>query len=471
MRRCSLIRTLAVPVALLVVSGCAHYTPYPLTPADSRAALASRTLSDPALARFIRTQDSTMASAPKRWDLRTLTWAALYFNPQLDVARAGLRVSRAAVITAGGRPEPAVSLGAEDVTHTENPSPWILGFIFDIPIETAGKRGLRIAAARSLSTASSLMLGTEAWKVRERVRSALLRVWAASRGVDLARREVRLREARLRLLEGRLEAGAVSALKVARARSASQEARLRAEDRAGRLSSARVDLAEAVGIPTHALDSVSLDLEVFEARDWPSIRDEPELRRSALLDRTDVQARMAEFRAADAAFRLELAKQYPDLHLGPGFTWEQGERHFVLAPSLLLPILTRNRGPIAEASARRAAAAARFTALQARVLAQLDRAHAAYRSARRYLAVGDSLKRTRHALAARVERAVQVGEDDPIEAVDARLQEVAAEEVLLRARTSAIDALGELEDTFQHPLLGDLAELPVSARDLRERMR
>ena len=62
---------------------------------------------------------------------------------------------------------------------------------------------------------------------------------------------------------------------------------------------------------------------------------------------------------------LELARQYPDLHVGTGYTFDQGQNKWALGLSIDLPLLDQNQGPIAEAEAARDEAAARFVAIQA----------------------------------------------------------------------------------------------------------
>src|SRR6185436_12086335 len=64
----------------------------------------------------------------------------------------------------------------------------------------------------------------------------------------------------------------------------------------------------------------------------------------------------------------------PDIHLNPGYQWDQGENKWQLGVSMELPVLNRNQGPIAEAKAKRDEAAARFLALQSRVISEIDRA-------------------------------------------------------------------------------------------------
>ena len=78
--------------AVLALSGCAtqRYKPAPIVPAVSASRLESRTLSDAGLRSFVEQSlgKSFTSWPPRRWNLQTLSLAALYFNPTLDSARA-----------------------------------------------------------------------------------------------------------------------------------------------------------------------------------------------------------------------------------------------------------------------------------------------------------------------------------------------------------------------------------------------
>src|SRR5262249_54268493 len=145
---------------------------------------------------------------------------------------------------------------------------------------------------------------------------------------------------------------------------------------------ARAALAAAIGTSTAALEAI----EVAYDLDAPPAGLEElggEARRSALLGRSDLLAMLAEYDAAEQDLRLELAKQYPDLHVGPGYEFDQGANKWGLALSLELPVLSQNQGAIDEAVARRAEVAVRFEARQAQVIREVDTADAALRGARR----------------------------------------------------------------------------------------
>src|SRR5438093_1601124 len=89
----------------IALSGCQRFKPEPLSTAGGAAVLDARSLADPHLKEFLeRNLDRELSAWPlARWDFGTLTLAAFYFHPSLDVARAQWNVATAGVVTAGGR--------------------------------------------------------------------------------------------------------------------------------------------------------------------------------------------------------------------------------------------------------------------------------------------------------------------------------------------------------------------------------
>jgi outer membrane protein TolC len=441
-------------LALLAV-GCVHYHPAPISPAGNAARLEGRTLEDPGLRRFVEANlhREVAPFPPETWDLSTLTLAAFYYSPELDVARARWSVAQAGVITAGGRPNPSLSLKPEYVTNTAEDSPWILGFSLDIPVETFGKRGYRVSQARSLSEASRLGIASVAWHVRSRVRSTLLDLWAARSRLVLAGSQVSRQDEVVHLVQRRLEVGEASSLELTREQVRLEGLQVAARDAERQAAEGVARLAGSIGIPAGALEGTEVSFDLFERDSLPHMPSAQELRREALLGRADIRRSLAEYSAVQFALQLEIARQYPDLHLGPGYTWEQGENHYLLGLSLILPILNRNRGPIAEAEARRTEAARRFNALQAGIIAELDSATVAYDAALRGVAAADSLLETHTRTRQQVEAAFRAGELDRLVLVGADLEVGSAELARFEAVARLQQALGALEDAVQRPLL------------------
>jgi cobalt-zinc-cadmium efflux system outer membrane protein len=151
--------TIILIVIAVTLAGCATFRPKPISPEQRAAAFEARALDSSGLREFLRANlgHDVMPWPPKTWDFQKLTLAAFYYHPDLDVARAKWSVAKAGVITAGGRANPSIGFIPEyNVDAAHGISPWKLPFKFDIPVETAGKRGYRIDQAKYLSEAARL---------------------------------------------------------------------------------------------------------------------------------------------------------------------------------------------------------------------------------------------------------------------------------------------------------------------------
>jgi outer membrane protein TolC len=215
---------------------------------------------------------------------------------------------------------------------------------------------------------------------------------------------------------------------------------------------ARVRLATAVGVPVHALDGLDITFPI-DGRAQELDRSAEDLRRDALLKRPDVLAALADYGASQSALQLEIARQYPDLRIGPGYEYDQGlNKWAVVGISLELPVLNRNQGPIAEAEARRTEAAARFTALQASVIDELDRAVANRAAAGEAVERAGSLRAAEQRRLRSTKQAFDAGAIDRLALVGAEVTAIQAEQMDFDARIRLQQAVGDLEAAVQPPL-------------------
>jgi cobalt-zinc-cadmium efflux system outer membrane protein len=79
---------LALGLLVLLAGGCARYHPQPITPEESLEDFEARRLDAPELGAFLSERGVEAVWAPAVWDFETLTRAAFYYSPALDVARA-----------------------------------------------------------------------------------------------------------------------------------------------------------------------------------------------------------------------------------------------------------------------------------------------------------------------------------------------------------------------------------------------
>jgi cobalt-zinc-cadmium efflux system outer membrane protein len=442
-----------------ILVGCAarRYQSAPIVPTESASRLESRNLSDPGLRAFVEEQGGHPVAPwpPKVWDLGTLSLAALYFNPTLEAARARVAEAEAALVTAGARPNPSVSL-APGI-----PSPYLFSLDFAVPIETAGKRRHRVESARNLKDAARFDLGDSAWKVRSGVRVAFLNYLLASRSLDLLCSEEHVRGDQVSILAQRFVVGEIPRPEVDLARIELSKTHLALSTAEGQIAEAKAALAASIGIPVAGLQGLNFSWVDLDSPPNPESLLPQQVQREAVLNRLDVRRSLAQYAATEAALQLEISKQYPDIQIGPGYTYEEKNNFFTLGLSTTLPIFNRNQGPIAEAEARRKEAAAAFLEKQAQVIAGGERALALYVAALRELTEADqSLRKLQDAHLQMMEQAVQLGEEDRLSLTGVQIESSVVARARLEALARAQSALGELEDAVQRPLdPGDLFPL------------
>jgi outer membrane protein TolC len=418
------------------------------------AALTARSLQDEGLRRFLTKNlgREPVAWPLPKWDFESLTLVAFYYQPSLEVARAQWEVARSAVKTAAARPNPTLTVTpGYDTSVSGGTSPWFPAIDLDFLLETARKREYRVAIEQLAAEAARLEVLASAWQVRSELRRAVIEVAVAGHRSELLRQQAGLQGELRALLERRLAAGAVSSSEVSTARLALVKAEAAAADAQRQDPLARGRLAEILGVPLAALDGVALEDPL--ARSVPVFTD-AELagaRRESLRSRSDVLAALARYKATEAALRLEVARQHPDFHVGPGYQYDLGENKWTVALSLELPLFNRNQGPIAEAEARRREAAARFTATQAHVIAEIDGAAAAQAAAAGQVTQLQLVREELRKQAERLQTRLDAGDADRLELQNAKIELAVGESALLEAGAGAVLSAGQLQDALQVP--------------------
>jgi cobalt-zinc-cadmium efflux system outer membrane protein len=362
-------------VTALLGAGCAKYTPQPLSPETSAAAFGHRTLSDSALHVFLATYDSSSTDA---WDMQRLALTAWYFRPELEVSRRTWRTTQAAEVTAGARPPIGVAGG---VSAADNPGPFesrwtvTLGLIFRI--ELGGKRGARIAAAQARSLVAELQARVVAWDIASDVRTAALTVVQGDSSVATWTRRVdrseQIASQVQRLYQSEAAGQSMVDEAVAEARLASRE--LTSAD-AQRIAD-RASLARLMGLPASALDTLTISTAGSIGCALTEQMSLEELRGVALRRRYEMGVALAEYAVAEADLRVQITRQYPDLELVPGYSWDQGLHRWIGALALPNLLRNRNQGPIGEAIARRNQMASGVEAMQQIVLGEVEGAYSA----------------------------------------------------------------------------------------------
>jgi outer membrane protein TolC len=391
----------ALAAVSLIASGCQHLPPQPLDMHGIHTALQERELEVEPVRAYANAL-AAEAGAAEPFDasdglsLREAQAVALWYNPNLRIARIEEAQAQAVTQVSGRWPDPELGISAgkkrtegegtstlalEDRGETLSYSrtkpnldrAWIVAGSLSITVPISG----RIQAQRDLSDTIHEVARLRAieaeWQTLAQVRAAWLR-WSAS--VE----RVKLLDQHLLLLSEFSETSAALAeageLPPSSARLFDIERIHRAADR---------DREEALATETHAaiLEQLGLlpdapvtliphlDAQAQVPAEWADPASHPTLARLR-----------AAYQEAEDRLRLELRKQYPDITFSPTYTDEQDETSLVLGLGFPIPVWNANRQGIAEAAGARDVARAQVEAEYHRLLVQRAQAEAAIRGTR-----------------------------------------------------------------------------------------
>ena len=431
------------------LSACAvsTYQPRPLNPDQSYPSFQDRSVATPGLREFMAAHGQTTWPV-QSWGLKELTLLALYFNPELRVAQAEARVAASQVATASPQAGVTVSPRAEHHSAGAPSSPWSVGIAVEWPLTRASKRSAATEQAVQIAQAAELQAGIIGWKIRHDVRAALHARAAGEQLMQSLSEESEARRHLLQLMERRRDLGLLSGHEAAAARLKLLELEQTRSEAQTRILEATHRLADVTGLPASTVKALALSFtELDEA---PPLPEQPA--REALLNRLDLQRKLMEFAAADAAVKLAVARQSPDISLSPGYLWDQGDNVWSLAANLLIP--SDQSALIAEAVARRELAAQSFLQLQIQVTQETETAADLVQTAREQVEILQRASEQYALKEARLTRQLEAGYADRVEQVGAQIEALTARRSLAQSRDRLQQALGSLEDVVQRPLSG-----------------
>lgn len=418
------VRRTPIIIGCIGLAACRSFQPYTAAPISAVAEperFDARRLDDVELGKLLMLQGAGRLDST--WTPRQLALAAVYFHPALREAAAEVAAARAAEISAGVPPDVSASAEVSRAAHADEgkSTPWSVTLTTGLTFETGGRRDARRARARAFTLAALLRFQAAGWQLGVAAERAATRAIGAERDLADANAEQRALGELIGLVRARYAEGRVSLADVAQAEQDARTATLAVVQADRQRTEARLELARALATPLRAVDSLAL-----AAADVPRCHGEDGLRFDslgalALRERSDVGAAIAAYTVAEADLRLEVARQYPALTIGPGIAWDQGVMRWLLSVGTPGIVRRLNRGPIAEARARRALEAARVASLQDSVLIAVDSAVATCRDASREIAAAQSLVASAEESLRLAQRAYQRGETGRTEIAFAQL--------------------------------------------------
>ncbi|MCA9275627.1 MAG: TolC family protein [Phycisphaerales bacterium] len=365
-------------VALIVLAGCQSYERVPLELADHRAALDARLIATEPISYFVERLSEAGNQVPERFDPNDgLSPAegevlALFYNPDLRLARLDAGVALATFDTAGLWDDPQFGFDGEEVLS----GPFNYGLMLSLTIPISGRLGVEKDRAGAAYEAELRRIVDAEWSTRAAVRSAWAS-WSVASERLLLLREVIGQVERISAITDQLEtAGELTRVEARLLRAELVETRADVAEAVLAEARARVELLGLMGLPPDA------PVELLPAIPPASIGEISGAIERLIEANTTLAVRRAEYQIAEETLRLEVRKQYPDITIGTGYGSEDNDDRLLLGVSIPIPILNANRAGIAEAKARREVARAAAETTFERLTRELSMARAAYDASR-----------------------------------------------------------------------------------------
>ncbi len=313
-------------------------------------------------------------------------------NLGLLADRASIAIAGARTITAGLRPNPVVSSGADhlDVLGTKfddmnGGGPTEVNLRTDFTIERGGKRKLRVDTARQARSVAELNFLTSARALILDTQNAFLDAVVARDALQLARQDYETFQRIVEINTAREKAGDLSRVELTRVRLAALEARNAVRTGELRWRKSLTRLATLVG----RADPNSLRDIAGDPRRDPEVPAFEAILGQAREQRADLQSLRADLARAAAEVNLQQAIARPDVTVGTEYRRQQGVNGtsnslgvFFQVP---LPVFNRNQGEIARAVEERRQAELRLRARERALTGEVDDAYQQCRTARELL--------------------------------------------------------------------------------------
>jgi len=443
-----------------------QYQPKPISTAISATRIENK---DPASPEFLQYQIMNGYNAHqlplKEWDAEDLTYAALFFHSSLDVTRAKWRAADDAIGSASAKPVPTVNTTMANRTRANvAESPYAFGFSIDIPIETANKRDIRIENAQHLSLAAKLEIAQAAWELRNQVALSLNEYQFNQQQNHLISTEQAQRAEIVAIYQKRLDLGAASNVELSTANLLLQSTS--ATLQANKLNRLVLisNLAKNLGLSMRRVEGMKI---IADSNTQLPLYLKPDLENSAVLNRLDLRIALERYAAAESKLKLEIAKQYPNIIISPGYAYELGDKVWSLGLSSLLTMLNKNKVAISEATQLREVEAAQVDALQSKIIADTSMAYAKLEKVHQELVNQQSIVQKQQQNTQKMFNRLAAGEIDRLEMTFAKLELNASEKNLALLHYQLKLAQIELENTLQKPLAQTTKNLDVEALSLK----
>jgi len=299
---------------------------------------------------------------------------------ELQTARFKLERSRADQIATRLRPNPSLSITAENMA-VSGPTPfgdlYEIGATYTDTFELGGKRSLRENAANASISAAEAQFEDTMRRGLAEIKRLYYEALLARQSVEVAIESRQTFDQLVQFNVTRFQEGAIPELELIKVRLERMKFESSLKQAELFLRQTTIRLIEKLGTPVSFNQQVSGELSFR-----PLSLDLNSIREFALAQRTDVLASIAEVAAANQRLALERGRSKPDLSPFAGYKRVGKDNTVLVGINIPLKARDRNEAEIARAEADIKSAQVRLQLVRSHAVAEVESAYAALQASR-----------------------------------------------------------------------------------------
>ena len=317
--------------------------------------------------------DTSLASI----SLDEATALALQANPDIAVALSGREVESGQALQAATRPNPTLSAQVEDLRSRNR----ISTLLISQPLETAGKRDKRIAAADANLAIADADIRIAQAEISAKVYAAFYKVLAAQQAQSLATELLQIATTSKETTAKRVLAGKVSPVEETKAKVAEAGLKIELATANQQLSSAKKRLTSLWSKGLDPAETIAFTVvgELDKFNKLPALSDlAAQLPNSPRLKKASLAITQKQ-----ALSEIEKSKQTPDVTISLGARRNEelgGITQALIGLSVPIPLFDKNQGNLQSAKAREVQSQDEKTALENQLQTELAIAYARWQS-------------------------------------------------------------------------------------------
>lgn len=315
-----------------------------------------------------------------RLDLQGVVDAYVQNSLEIQAARLKLDRAKAEQIAARLRPNPALSLTAENLA-VSGPTPFSrlyeLGATYTETIELGGKKSLREKSANATVAVAEAQFEDTMRRGIAEVKRSYLDALLARYNLETATENRQTFEQLVQFNQARFQEGAIPEVELIKVKLERMKVDSSVRQAQLSLRQATIRLLEKLASPVSGFPDVSGDLNFR-----PASIDLVTLRQTALTDRSDMRIILAEVSAARERLELERGRAKPDISPFAGYKRVGSDNTLLFGVSVPLKVRDQNQGEIARAENDLRSVETKLQLARNHAVAEVESAYAGLQSAR-----------------------------------------------------------------------------------------